>query len=126
MTRSDSGLPRPPQSQPTLNERELICLGCPLPECDEKDPGCLYHQTFGEGHKNPIDRSPPKRWGKLYEMIRQLEPGKILKIDLGTDLVTRAQRAVINMVHRGNLPQVKTHRAIGEESGFLYVMLKEE
>lgn len=26
----------------------LLCLDCPLPECDEGDPRCLYQQATGE------------------------------------------------------------------------------
>jgi hypothetical protein len=37
----------PPQAG---GEPDLICLDCPLPECDERDPRCLYRRAL-EGRK---------------------------------------------------------------------------
>jgi hypothetical protein len=34
----------PPQAG---DEPELICLDCTLPECDERDPRCLYRRALG-------------------------------------------------------------------------------
>ena len=28
------------------SEDELVCLSCPLPECDENDPRCLYKRSL--------------------------------------------------------------------------------
>ena len=37
---------QPPRTRAELRDEEQVCFTCPLPECDEDDPLCLYSQEM--------------------------------------------------------------------------------
>ena len=69
------------------------CFRCPLPECDEDDPGCIRL-------KQPATGPRGSKWQAYLDRVLALEPGQVLLFEpMRADRARVLQRAVGRIDH---------------------------
>jgi len=99
---------------------EFSCLDCPLPECHEGSPGCLYWEE-----KRRAKRT--SQWAGLMEEIRALRPGGLLVKELPAKEARSAQASIGWYRRVGQIPEgIKTWRIKQSQGALLNILRKGE
>ena len=99
---------------------EFSCLDCPLPECHEGSPGCLYWEAK---QKAPKER----RWAGLIAEVKGLRPGGLLVKELPAKEARSAQASIGWYRRVGQIPEgIKTWRIKQSQGALLNILRKGE
>ena len=101
---------------------EFVCFDCPLPECHEGSPGCLYQ----EAKKKRARRGT--RWATLVKEVKGLRPGQFLIKHLTLEEIRSAQSSIAWYARQGTFPgTIKTWRIKQDnQTGLLNILRKGE
>lgn len=100
-----------------LTARERLCFDCPLPECNEADPACLYHKA------KPAPAGGRPRWEWLRLAVARLSVGQVAEVHLKSAADVRNARSALNPERWGGIGRIKveTHAENWHEEAILYV-----